>query len=62
VAPAAATEDQALHLASQVASNPPEAVARMKRMLHDLDGVEARSEAEGRGQIDWQKTNPRPGS
>jgi enoyl-CoA hydratase/carnithine racemase len=62
VAPAAATEEQALYLAAQVASNPPEAVARMKRMLHALDGVEARSEAEGSGQIAWQRENPRPGT
>jgi enoyl-CoA hydratase len=58
VAPAAATEDAALQLASQVAANPPEAVARLKRMLHEWDGVVERSEAEGRGQVDWQRSGP----
>src|ERR687892_865910 len=42
VAPAPATEDAALQLAAQVAEHPPEAVARLKRMLHDWDGVEDR--------------------
>ncbi len=36
VAPAAATEDAARELAAEVAANPPEAVARLKRMLHDV--------------------------
>jgi enoyl-CoA hydratase len=58
VAPAAATEDAALALAAQVATNPPEAVARLKRMLHDWDGVEERSRAEGEGQVDWQRSGP----
>jgi enoyl-CoA hydratase len=58
VAPAAATEDAALTLAAQVAANPPEAVARLKRMLHDWDGVEERSRAEGVGQVDWQRSGP----
>jgi enoyl-CoA hydratase len=49
VVPAAATEDQALVLAAAVATNPPEAVARLKRMLHEWDGVEERSRAEGEG-------------
>ena len=35
VAPAPATEEAALNLARHVAGHPPEAVARMKRMLHD---------------------------
>ena len=58
VAPAAATEEAALQLAAQVAEHPPEAVARMKRMLHEWDGVEDRSRAEGEGQVDWQRSGP----
>jgi len=58
VAPAAATEDAALKLASDVAAHPPEAVARMKRMLHDWDDVEGRSRAEGVGQVEWQRGGP----
>jgi enoyl-CoA hydratase len=58
VAPAAATEEQALNLAASVAANPPEAVARLKRMLHEWDGVEQRSHAEGEGQVEWQRSGP----
>jgi enoyl-CoA hydratase len=58
VAPAQATEDSALELAAAVASNPPEAVARLKRMLHDWDGVEERSRVEGEGQVEWQRSGP----
>ncbi len=58
VAPAARTEEAALELAAAVAANPPEAVARLKRMLHDWDGVEARSRAEGEGQVEWQRSGP----
>ncbi len=58
VVPAAATEDQALVLAAAVATNPPEAVARLKRMLHGWDRVEERSRAEGEGQIEWQRSGP----
>ena len=58
VVPAAATEDQALVLAASVASNPPDAVARLKRMLHEWDGVEDRSRAEGQGQVEWQRSGP----
>jgi enoyl-CoA hydratase/carnithine racemase len=58
VAPAAATEEQALNLAASVAANPPEAVARLKRMLHEWDGVEERSRAEGEGQVEWQRSGP----
>jgi enoyl-CoA hydratase/carnithine racemase len=58
VAPAAATEDAALQLAAQLAANPPEAVARLKRMLHDWDGVEERSRIEGKGQVEWQRSGP----
>jgi enoyl-CoA hydratase len=56
VAPAPATEGAALELAAAVASNPPEAVARLKRMLHDWDGVEERSRVEGEGQVEWQRS------
>jgi enoyl-CoA hydratase/carnithine racemase len=55
VAPAARTEGAALELAAQVAVHPPEAVARLKRMLHDWDGVEERSRIEGEGQVQWQR-------
>jgi enoyl-CoA hydratase/carnithine racemase len=58
VAPAAATEEAALGLATEVAANPPEAVARIKRMLHEWDAVEDRSRAEGAGQVQWQRTGP----
>ncbi len=51
VAPAAATEDSALGLATEVAAHPPEAVARLKAMLHEWDDIEGRSAAEGRGQV-----------
>jgi enoyl-CoA hydratase/carnithine racemase len=58
VAPAAATEEAALELAAAVAAHPPEAVARLKRMLHEWDGVEERSRAEGEGQVEWQRSGP----
>jgi enoyl-CoA hydratase len=58
VAPAAATEDAALELAAEVAAHPPEAVARLKAMLHRWDGVVERSADEGRGQVEWQRTGP----
>jgi enoyl-CoA hydratase/carnithine racemase len=58
VAPAAATEDSALALAAEVAAHPPEAVARLKAMLHRWDGVVERSADEGRGQVEWQRTGP----
>ena len=58
VAPAAGAEESALALAGEVAQHPPEAVARLKRMLHDWDGVEARSSAEGEGQVEWQRSGP----
>ena len=58
VAPAAATEDAALELAAEVAAHPPEAVARLKQMLHRWDGVVERSADEGRGQVEWQRTGP----
>ena len=58
VVPAARTEEAALTLAGQVAQHPPESVARMKRMLHDWDGVEARSRVEGAGQVEWARSGP----
>jgi enoyl-CoA hydratase len=58
VAPAAATEESALELAAQVAAHPPEAVARVKAMLHRWDDVEDRSREEGRGQVEWQRSGP----
>lgn len=58
VAPAAGTEDSALELAAGVASHPPEAVARLKRMLHEWDDVEGRSKAEGVGQVEWARSGP----
>ena len=58
VAPAAATEESALALAASVAAHPPEAVARLKRMLHEWDDVEGRSRVEGKGQVEWQRSGP----
>jgi enoyl-CoA hydratase/carnithine racemase len=58
VAPAASTEEAALELAASVATHPPEAVARLKRMLHEWDGVEGRAKAEGVGQVEWARTGP----
>ncbi len=58
VAPAAATEQAALDLAAEVAAHPPEAVARLKRMLHTWDPVEQRSRDEGEGQVEWQRSGP----
>ena len=58
VAPAAATEEAAVGLAAEVAAHPPEAVARLKQMLHAWDDVERRSATEGKGQVEWQRTGP----
>jgi enoyl-CoA hydratase/carnithine racemase len=58
VAPTAATEESAIELATEVAAHPPEAVARLKQMLHRWDGVVERSADEGRGQVEWQRTGP----
>lgn len=58
VAPAPATEEAALTLASQVAEHPPESVARIKSMLHRWDGIVERSRAEGEGQVAWQSEGP----
>ena len=63
VAPAPATEEAALDLAAACAAHEPEAVARLKAMLHEWDGVVERPAAEGRGQVEWQRTGPGlPGS
>lgn len=58
VAPGPATERAALTLASQVAEHPPESVSRIKRMLHEWDGIEERSRSEGEGQVAWQQEGP----
>lgn len=55
VAPAAGTEEAALELAAGVAAHPPEAVQRLKRMLHEWDDVVGRSAQEGRGQVEWAR-------
>lgn len=58
VVPAARTEEAALELAAQVAEHDLAAVARLKRMLHEWDGVEERSRVEGEGQVVWQREGP----
>jgi enoyl-CoA hydratase/carnithine racemase len=58
VAPAAGAEQAALELAAEVAAHPPDAVARLKRMLHEWDDVEGRSRSEGQEQVEWQRTGP----
>jgi enoyl-CoA hydratase/carnithine racemase len=58
VAPAAGAEQAALALAAEVAQHSPEAVARLKRMLHEWDGVVERARAEGQGQVEWQRSGP----
>lgn len=58
VAPAAAAEQAALELAKEIAQHPPEAVARLKQMLHEWDGLPERSRAEGEGQVEWQRSGP----
>jgi enoyl-CoA hydratase len=58
VVPPPRTEDAAIQLATQVAAHPPEAVARLKRMLHEWDPVEERSRVEGEGQVEWQRSGP----
>jgi enoyl-CoA hydratase/carnithine racemase len=60
VVPAPRTQEAALQLAAQIASHPPEAVARLKRMLHEWDEVEARSRVEGEGQVRWAGTHSVP--
>lgn len=58
VAPAAGTEGAALELAAGVAAHPPDAVSRLKQMLHEWDDIVGRSEAEGKGQVEWQRSGP----
>ena len=58
LAPPPRTEAAAIQLAAQVAEHPPEAVARLKRMLHEFDDVEGRSQLEGEGQIEWARSGP----
>jgi enoyl-CoA hydratase len=58
VVPAPRTEEAALGVAAGVATLPPDSVARLKRMLHEHDGVVERSAAEGRGQVEWQRSGP----
>lgn len=58
VAPAATAEEAAIEMATACAAHPPEAVARLKAMLHEWDGVVERSRAEGEGQVEWQRTGP----
>jgi enoyl-CoA hydratase/carnithine racemase len=58
VAPTASTEEGAVELAGAVAAHPPEAVARLKAMLHEWDDVEGRSKVEGVGQVEWARTGP----
>jgi enoyl-CoA hydratase/carnithine racemase len=58
VAPAARAEQAAIDLAAEVAQHPPEAVARLKQMLHEWDGVVERARAEGEGQVEWQRSGP----
>jgi enoyl-CoA hydratase/carnithine racemase len=58
VAPAASAEEAAVEMATGIAAHPPEAVAHLKRMLHEWDDVEGRSRAEGEGQVEWQRSGP----
>ncbi len=58
VAPAASTEEATLALAAEVAAHPPEALATLKRMLHEWDDVVGRSASEGEGQVEWQRSGP----
>jgi enoyl-CoA hydratase/carnithine racemase len=60
VVPAPRTEETALKLAGEVAAHPPESVARLKRMLHEWDGVEERSQVEGEGQVEWVRASGFP--
>ena len=58
VAPAAGTEESALHSPPRSPPIPPEAVARLKRMLHEWDDVEGRSRVEGVGQVELAAHGP----
>jgi enoyl-CoA hydratase/carnithine racemase len=57
VAPAAATERASLELAAAVSAHPPEAVAKLKQMLHEWDDIVGRSATEGRGQVEWVQSS-----
>jgi enoyl-CoA hydratase len=52
------TEEASLQLAAQVAEHDPEAVSRLKRMLHEWDDIEGRSRIEGDGQVAWARSGP----
>src|SRR5687767_6377711 len=56
VAPAAAAEEMAIQIATTAASHPPEAVARLKAMLHEWDGIVERLKTEGEGQVEWHRS------
>lgn len=58
VAPAQATEEAALTLASHMATMDPESTSRIKAMLHEWDDVVGRSKVEGEGQVAWQSDGP----
>ncbi|MDX6609176.1 MAG: hypothetical protein QOF85_1101 [Solirubrobacterales bacterium] len=58
VAPAAATEEAALELATEVAAHPPDAMARLKQMLHKWDDVGGRTQAEGARHVEWLSGGP----
>jgi enoyl-CoA hydratase/carnithine racemase len=58
VAPAASTEASTVELATSVAAHPPEAVAELKRMLHEWDDIVGRSKVEGVGQVEWARSGP----
>lgn len=56
ISPGAATENAALDLAGRIAGYDPDSVARIKSMLHEWDDVVGRSEHEGRGQVEAQRS------
>lgn len=58
ISPGAATENAALDLAARIAAYDPESVATIKRMLHRWDDIEGRSEDEGKGQVEFQRSGP----
>jgi len=56
ISPGAATENAALELGARIAAYDPESVANIKQMLHRWDDIEGRSQDEGRGQVEFQRT------
>lgn len=52
VAPTDEAEARALSLAAEIAPHPPAGVARLKKMLHEWDGLEERSRQEGVIQVE----------